>query len=142
MAGTAAGQRGASGPIWTWHGWLVRDLTADAGACVCSEAQARERWRACVGVRRSRWADAERLGGAAGVAGVGERPCVRAQERVGAGVRPEARSTGQKDTTEGGASARLGGTPASSARVRIQKEKRSGFLPFLANVCTGARACR
>jgi hypothetical protein len=83
MAGTAAGQRGASGPIWTWHGWLVRDLTADAGACVCSEAQARERWRACVGVRRSRWADAERLGGAAGVAGVGERPCVRAQERVG-----------------------------------------------------------
>jgi hypothetical protein len=69
-----------------------------------------------------------------GWSGPRRREAARAWTRKGARarVRPGTRSARRKDTTEGGASARHSGTPASLARVRIQKEKGSGFLPSLA----------
>jgi hypothetical protein len=137
MAGTAAERCDASSSTRTWHWWLVRNLTAYVSFCACSETQARERWRAHVGARYPQRADAERLGGTAGVVGVGGTAGV---ERVSSRT-PGARSTRQKDTTVGGASAHRGGAPASSAQSRTQKEKWSGFLCSLENACAGARAC-
>jgi hypothetical protein len=54
------------------------------------------------------------------------RACMRKGAR--AQERSDARSTGRKDTTEGGALARRGGTPASSAQSRTRKEKGSGSI--------------
>jgi hypothetical protein len=87
MVGTTAERRGASG-LWP----LVQRGPGTGGWFATSRrTRVRERvqkhrrgngWRVRVGARRPRRTNAEQLGGAAGVADVGERPRVHARERV------------------------------------------------------------
>jgi hypothetical protein len=105
----------ASGPARTWHWWLVRNLTVYAGACACSKAQARERVASahgCVAPTAGRRRAARRRGWGGRCRREDARACTRTGVR--AHERPDARTTGRNNTTEGDASARRGETRASS----------------------------
>jgi hypothetical protein len=118
----------ASGPVRTWHWWLVRNLTAYTGACACSEAQARERVASARGCTTST-VDKRRAARRHGWGGHCRREATCASMRTGvrAQERPGARTTRWKDTTEGGASARRGRRPASSSRSRNIENKGQAF---------------
>jgi hypothetical protein len=87
MAATAAGRRGASGL------WPGEDLALVGGShthgvrgCVCvlrrTGVITGGKHRGCAALTVSRRTEAERLGGAAGVATDGEGLCMGSQERV------------------------------------------------------------
>jgi hypothetical protein len=123
----------------TWHWWLVRKLTVYAGACACSEEQARE-W--VVSVRGCTASTTDRCR----VAGVGERPHVCARERACKLMNDSALAS------PGGMTARRV-TPqlAAAKRRRAQpgrgtERKRVGLLPFPSERvrvrgCTGVWIC-
>jgi hypothetical protein len=129
----------AFGPKRTWHWWLVRNLTAYAGACVCSKAQAQERvasTRGCAASMAGRHRAARRHGWG----GWHQREAMRACTRMGvrAQEQPGARTT-QVERHHGG---RRLGSPRQNASelgsVEEHRDKGSGFsLPRL--TCARAR---
>jgi hypothetical protein len=85
-----------------------------------------------VGARRREWADAKRLGNTTGVASAYDGPRMQAREwACELRIDPALAPSGWKSSAEGGASARRGRTPASSASVEGQRDERVGFYPFL-----------
>jgi hypothetical protein len=70
-----------------------------------------------------------------GIARERTRTCVRVQEC------PGTRTTGRKDTTKGGVSARRGGTPASLARPKQPKGERGCFHSRV-HTCVSSRGRR
>jgi hypothetical protein len=139
MAGTAAGRRGASVPTSTWDGWLVRDLTADAGACVCSEAQAWELWR--VRDVHGGWTQSGSVARLEWPASARGRACVHKKGRASSSTTRHSLCQ-----AEGHHGRRCLGSPQRNAGKLGSGEdterKRVGVSPFPSNVCAGARACR
>jgi hypothetical protein len=121
MADTTVGRRVVPGP------WLGGDLAQAVGSrprgvreCVrmlkgTGAGTSGEGARGCAAARR---VDAEQLSGVAEVASACDGPRVQAQERAcELKNEPALASSRWKSTAEGGASARRGGTPASSTSV-------------------------
>jgi hypothetical protein len=142
MAATAAGRRDDTGlgPAGAWHTRLVRIITVYAGARACLEAQAREREAsACVGAR---WRGGQTQSGLTTRLGwprTGDDLRMRAREWA-CGLKNNSMLTpcAWIGTTEGGTSARRGGTPARSTSVEGQGDERVGLLPFFWRTCVRA----
>jgi hypothetical protein len=144
MAGMAAGRRDVSAP------WPGGDLAQVVGSRPCGvrgrmrvlkgtcAGMGGERACGCAAARRT---DAEWLDGAVGVASACDGPRMQSQEWVSElkndpGLAP----SGWKGSTEGGALARRGGTPASSTSVERQRDERVGLYPF-SGECVHVRGC-
>jgi hypothetical protein len=147
LASTMAGRRDVSGlgPAGGCHRWLVRVLAMYAGACACSEAQAQEREASARGCAATWRTDAERFGGAAGVATTCDGLRVRARERLHERINDPALAPSGGTKTTGG-TGRLN-SPWQNAgelgSVVEHKDKGMGLNPSQANACScaGARIC-